>query len=185
MEYLKLTYLLPAAVLYTNSTHVTVSRCNTAAGPNKLLATDGIPCFHWALKVEVVLCSAAAPSTAAWPAAARFCWHQLLWRKAAFGISTGKCRSARSTQRTGTKFQWTSEKVNLRRGVSPGATAAALGQMQSRTSVILPPYETKAKIFSICPHQLELFYLHPLLCPKTFIDGYLSYGHRNSYSCYM
>lgn len=43
MEYLKLTYLVPAAVLYTNSIHVTVSRFNTAAWPNKLLATDGHP----------------------------------------------------------------------------------------------------------------------------------------------
>lgn len=43
MEYLKLTYLVPAAVLCTNSIHVTVSRCNTAAWPNKLLATDGHP----------------------------------------------------------------------------------------------------------------------------------------------
>lgn len=110
-----------------------------------------------ALKVGEVLCSAAAPSAAAWPAAARFCWHQLLWRKAAFGMSTGKCRSTWSMQRIGTEFQWTSEKVNLRRGVSPGATAAALGQMQSRTSVSFHYTRQRPKHF--------LFVLISLNCP--------------------
>lgn len=67
----------------------------------------------------------------------------------------------------------------------PRSNSSCPGTDAVQNFSIFPLYETKAKTFSFCPHQLELSYLHQLLCPKTFINRYLSYGHRNSYSCYM
>lgn len=156
MEYLKLTYWVAAAVLYTNS--INVSRCNTAAWPNELVwpscASTG------ALHVGAVLCSAAAPSAAARPAAAASAAISCCGERRHLGSARGTLEHLEHAENRA-EFQWTSEKVNLRRGVSPGATAAALGLMQSRTSESFHHTRQRAKRFpfvlvsSNCPISIH------------------------------
>lgn len=78
-------------------------------------------------------CRAATPQCDILACSACFCCHQLVWRKAGFGISIRKRWALSANREWDCEFQWTSEKVNLRLDVSLRAAAAALGQLQSKT----------------------------------------------------
>lgn len=153
---------------------------------NKLLATYG----HLVLppgpfKLERSFAQQLLPQCTSLACSCLPCCPQLSRRKAEFGISRRNIGALSANREWDCELQWTSKKVNLRLDVSLRATAAALGQLQSKTSAFHRPWKVKAKTFSVSPDQREPSYIHQLLCPKTSINKYQSYGHRYCYSCYL
>lgn len=153
---------------------------------NKLLAADG----HLVrplgpLRSEWSFAQQLLHRVTAQHAVACFCCHQLLRRTAGFGISVRKCWSAFSVQRMGLWIPVDKQESQPEAWCFPKSNSSCSGTATVQHFSILQPYKTKVKTFSVCSDQRELTYLHWLLCPKTYINKYRSYGHRYCYSCYL
>lgn len=131
---LKHTYILcSSSILYTDSIYILTSNtwiCGHTGHLQPLSASTralagSAPCRAATPQCDILVCSAC------------FCCHQLVWKKAGFGISIRKCWALSANREWDCEFQWTSKKVNLRLDAPLKAAAAALGQLQFQNLSIL------------------------------------------------